>query len=99
MFSKLKQFKDLREQGKKLQDALAGEVATETGAGGKLSITIDGNLQISAVNIDNELLAPDKKEKLQNGLKEAHNHAIKKMQQTIALKMKEMGGFDIPGLS
>ncbi|MEK7623669.1 MAG: YbaB/EbfC family nucleoid-associated protein [Patescibacteria group bacterium] len=100
MFSKLKQFKDLRTQAKDLQQKLSTESATATAAFGKVSITLDGNLVMTTINIDNELLATDKKEKLQNAIKEAHGDAIKKIQRIMAMKMKEMGGLpNIPGIS
>lgn len=99
MINKLKQFKDLREQGKKMQSLLADESVTVHAAGDKVVLTMNGNLELSAVAIDDELLAPDKKEKLQNAIKEAHADALKKMQRTIAMKMQKSGDFNIPGLS
>lgn len=98
MFSKLKQFKDLREQGKKLQGALAGESATVRTAGDKVVLTMDGNMQITGLAIDDEMMSVDKKGKLQDALKDAYNEALKKMQRVMAGKMKEMGGFDLPGM-
>ena len=94
VFSKLKQFKDLRDQGKKLQGALAGESVTSHSNG--VAMTMDGNLQLTGVAIDDEMLNPAKKEKLQNAIKDAHSDATKKMQKIMASKMQEMGGF--PGL-
>lgn len=96
MFSKLKQFKDLRDQGKKLQSALGGETVTTRAGGDKVVLTMDGNLGITAIAIDPEMLAPDKKAKLENAIKDAHSDALKKMQRVIATKMQEMGGF--PGM-
>lgn len=92
VFSKLKQFKDLRDQGKKLQESLAAESAT-VGTGG-VTLTMDGNFQLTGVAIDEELLNPAKKEKLQNAIKDAHGDAIKKMQRIMASKMQEMGGME-----
>jgi len=99
MFNKLKQFKDLREQGKKLQGALEGESETNESFGGKVSITIDGNLNISAVKLSPEILTPDNQQKIESSIKDAHNNAIKKMQRKVATKMQEMGGFNMPGMS
>ncbi len=96
MFSKLKQFKDLRDQGKKLQEALGGEAVTTRAMSDKVVLTMNGNLEITGLAIDPEALSPDKKEKLENAIKEAHTDALKKMQRIIAGKMQEMGGF--PGL-
>jgi DNA-binding protein YbaB len=92
VFSKLKQFKDLREQGKKLQGALAGESATVNNSG--VAITMDGNFQLTGVAIDEELLSPSKKAKLENAIKDAHADALKKMQRIMASKMQEMGGME-----
>lgn len=100
MLSKIKQFKDLRSQAKELQSKLAEETITVKAAGDKVVMTLDGNLKMVGLAIDDELLSPDKKEKLQEAIKKAHEDATKKMQRIMAMKMKEMGGLpDIPGLS
>ena len=95
MLTKLKQFKDLREQGKKLQGALAGESVTTRAEHDKIVLIMDGNMQITGLTIDPELLTPAKKAVLENGIKDAHGEALKKMQRIIAGKMQEMGG--LPG--
>jgi hypothetical protein len=100
MFSKLKQFKDLREQAKELQGALSQESVTVRAAGDKVVMTMDGNLAMTGLAIDPELLAPDKKSKLEQAIKDAHTDAVKKIQRIMAMKMKDMGGLpNIPGLS
>jgi len=96
MFSKLKQFKDLREQGKKYQNAMSGESVTARASGDSVVLTMDGNLGLTGLAIAPEMLAPDKKIKLENAIKEAHADALKKIQRIIAGKMQGMGGF--PGL-
>lgn len=98
VFSKLKQFKDLRDQGKRLQGALSGESVTCDAAFGKVSVTMDGSLNITGINIDDELTGKDKKDKLAGAIKDAHNEALKKMQRIVATKMQAMGGFDLPGM-
>jgi len=98
VFSKLKQFKDLRDQGKKLQDALSGETMTSEAAFGKVAVTVDGSLNIAQIKADDELVAVEKKEKLLTAIKDAHNDALKKMQRVVATKMQSMGGFDLPGM-
>jgi DNA-binding YbaB/EbfC family protein len=99
MLNKLKQFKDLRSQAKEMQDALSKESITVKSAGDKVVMSLDGNLKMTALAIDDELLSPDKKNKLQDAIKDAHADAMKKMQRTMAMKMKEMGGLpNMPGL-
>ncbi len=95
MFSKLKQFKDLRGQAKDLQAKLAEESVTVTEAFGKVKLTMDGNQQVTAIEIDEELLTPDKKSKLESAIKDASNNATKKIQRAMATKMREMGGLDM----
>ncbi len=100
MLNKLKQFKDLRSQAKDMQNTLSKESVTVKAAGDKVVMSMDGNLKMTGLAIDNELLSPDKKEKLQEAIKDAHSDAMKKMQRIMAMKMKEMGGLpNIPGLS
>lgn len=100
MLSKLKQFKDLRSQAKKMQNVLGQESVTVKAAGDKVVMTMDGNLKMTGLAIDDELLASDKKTKLQEAVKDAHTDAMKKMQRIMAVKMKEMGGLpNIPGIN
>lgn len=97
VFSKLKQFKDLRDQGKKLQDTLSQESITTESAFGKVKLTMDGTMNLTKVQIDPELLSADKQDKLQTAIKDAHNDALKKIQRTVAMKMQE-SGFEMPNL-
>lgn len=97
VFSKLKQFKDLRDQGKKLQDTLSQESITTESAFGKVKLTMDGTMNLTKVQIDSELLSADKQDKLQTAIKDAHNDALKKIQRTVAMKMQE-SGFEMPNL-
>ena len=100
MFNKLKQFKDLRSQAKNLQNTLAQESITAEAAFGKVKLTLNGNLSLTDLEIADELMAVDKKDKLVVALKDAHAEALKKTQRIMAMKMKEMGGLpQIPGLS
>ncbi|MFA4831321.1 MAG: YbaB/EbfC family nucleoid-associated protein [Patescibacteria group bacterium] len=92
MFNKLKQFKDMRSQAKKLQSKLADESVTVKEAGDKIVMTMDGNLAMTGLAIDDDLLNPSMKNKLQEGIKDAHKSAMGKMQRIMAMKMKEMGG-------
>jgi hypothetical protein len=97
MFNKLKQFKDLRNQAKQLQGELAQETAEGTAEWNKIKVLANGNMEILSVQIDPELISVDKKEKLENGIKEAANSAIKKAQSLMAEKVKS-SGFKMPEL-
>lgn len=90
MFSKLKQYKDLRSQAKTMQDALSEESVTIEKKGVK--ITMDGNMKVKSVKIEE---AVDKKT-IEEASMECFNEAVKKTQKIMAQKMQEMGGF--PGM-
>ena len=96
MINKLKQFKDLRSQAKQMQSALADEETTVNEGG--ITLTMDGNLGITGLAIDDDMMNVDKKNKLQENIKNAHKSALKKMQRVMAAKMQEMGGLDLPGM-
>lgn len=88
----------MRSQAKDLQSQLADE-STTTNSGG-VALTMDGNLDIKNIDISDDLLSVDKKSKLEKAIISAYDDAKKKMQRTMAMKMKEMGGFpEMPGLS
>ena len=100
MFNKLKQFKDMRSQAKELQSKLSDESTTVKAAGDKIVMTMDGNLTLTGLAIDDELMKPEMKDKLQEGIKSAHKDAMSKIQRIMAMKMKEMGGMpNFPGVS
>ena len=98
MFNKLKQIKDLRSQAKELQKTLSQETVHESAVGGKINLVMDGNQKILSVDVDAELLSPDKKETIERGIKDAVNGAIKKLQTQMAKKMQK-GEIEMPDLS
>ncbi|MBI1961291.1 MAG: YbaB/EbfC family nucleoid-associated protein [Parcubacteria group bacterium] len=96
MFNKLKQFKELRSQAKTLQNALKEETVSVENSGVK--ITMDGNQEITAVDVSPSLLSPEKKQDLERAIKVASTSAIEKTKRIMAKKMQTMGGFDQFGL-
>lgn len=91
MFSKLKQFKDLRSQAKTMQDALAQETVTEEKNGVKL--VLNGNMEVISLTLNDSLNKAAQEETVKN----CFNDAVKRAQRLMAKKMQDMGGF--PGLS
>ena len=91
MFSKLKQFKDLRSQAKTMQDALAQETVTEEKNGVK--IVLNGNMELMEIKLNGELA----RSVLESTIKACFNDALKRAQRLMAKKLQDMGG--IPGLN
>jgi DNA-binding protein YbaB len=96
MFNKLKQFKDLRSQAKTLQNALKEETV-EVEKGG-VKIVMDGNQEITNIDVSSDLLSPEKKQDLEKAIKDANTSAIEKTKKVMAQKMQSMGGMDQFGL-
>ena len=91
MFNKLKQFKDLRQQAKTVQNALAQESITEEKNG--VQIILNGNMEVTKLTLNPEL----SKEAQETALMSCFNDALKRAQKLMAKKLQEMGG--LPGLS
>lgn len=87
MFNKIKQFKDLRAQAKKMQEELSEQTVHADAMSGKLALVMDGNQQVLSLEIGSEVLQEGNKEKLQSELKDLFNNAVKKVQKQVAQKM------------
>lgn len=90
MFSKIKAVKDLRDQAKAMQSTLETIVSEGKAAGGKVTISMNGNQRILDLQIADELLT--NKEALVAGIKDAFADVHKNMQSRMAEEMKSMGG-------
>ena len=91
MFDKLKELKQMQDQAKQMQNTLSSERVTVSEMG--IVITMDGNMQITDVVVNEKLLNQESKEKLQTAFKVAHREAMKRVQKLMAGKMRNMGGF------
>jgi DNA-binding protein YbaB len=85
MFSKLKQYQDLRSQAKVIQNTLTQEMITVNKKG--IKVVINGNMEITSIKIENTAA----RETLEANLTYAVNEAIKEIQKVIATKMRSMG--------
>ncbi|MCX5668567.1 MAG: YbaB/EbfC family nucleoid-associated protein [Candidatus Omnitrophica bacterium] len=98
MFDKMK---GLFEMQKKMQevkrelDNINFDIQSSDGA---VKITMNGSQEIKEVVIKDNL-GESEKARLGNSLKDTFNRAIKRSQEVAAQKMKEVTGFNIPGLT
>jgi DNA-binding protein YbaB len=83
MFNKLKQFKNLRDQAKKMQKTMEEETLEKEKDGVRLKI--NGSNEILELDIKDELLH-DKK-KLTETIKKVFTETVKDMQKKMAKKM------------
>ncbi len=93
MFTKLKQFQDLKHRAKQIQNTLGQESVEGSAGWGKVKITMDGNQHIQRVQIAPDAIAD--RTKLEELIRDAGNDAIGKVQKVMASKLKQMGGMDL----
>ncbi|MFA5946096.1 MAG: YbaB/EbfC family nucleoid-associated protein [Patescibacteria group bacterium] len=93
MFQKLKQFKDMRDESKKMKAMLDEIVIVGSGAGGKVMITMNGSHEVMGVTIEDGL----EKARIEQGVKEAMADVNKKLQGELMKKMQAMGGLGAIG--
>lgn len=91
MFNKIKQLKDLRDQGKQMKAMLDDVVIIGRGAGGKVMVTVNGSHDVLGVQIDDDL----DRSRIAGAVKDAMSDANKQLQVELMKKMKEMGGLDM----
>lgn len=92
MFNKIKAIKNLRDQAKKMQNALSDIVEIGEGGHGHVRVAIDGNQKVTRVEVDDDVRGD--KAKLEAAFMDACNNAMEKVHKRMAAKMKEMGGLD-----
>ena len=92
MFNKLKQFKDVRQQAKTLQNALSQEKITLERDG--ITVEVDGNQKITSMTIAENKSASQ----IQTAMPGVINDANDKVKKIMARKVQEMGGLpNFPG--
>jgi len=96
LFSKLKQIQDLKKQANEIKNVLADEKVEINNDG--VMINMNGNQEVLEINIDNDLLTADHKEKLQRTLVKNFNDLIKKNQRMMAEKIRS-SGMTLPNLN
>ncbi len=92
MFNKLKQIRDLRQRAKSLQNQFAEQVISTDSNWGKLKMTIDGNMEMKSLSIDDSLMGRENRATLEKDLINLFNNSVKKAQKAIASVMSKDGG-------
>lgn len=94
-FDRAKTLMELKKIQKELKKI---EIDVEAG-NGAVKVTVNGEQKIQSVQIEDSMLAPENKDRLEKFLESAFNQAVTRSQQEAADKMKSVaGGLGIPGL-
>lgn len=96
----MQQAKEMQAKMAKIQDDLAGKTITGSAGGGMVNVTATGKGDIVKIYIEDELIAIDEKQMLQDLLTAAVNDAIRKSRELGKQEMAGLaGGLQIPGLT
>jgi len=99
-FSKMgEMLQDMQKNAQKMQEEAKGKIYTAKSGGGLVSISIDGESEVTDITIDDSLL--EDKESLQILLMSATNDAIKMVEDSkklaAAQMLQGMGGLGVKG--
>ncbi len=95
----MKQANQMQMKMKKLQEELAQKTYEGTSGGGAVKVTVNGENQIKAIEIQDDVFKSGDKDMLQDMLLTAANDALKTAKDTSAKEMEKItGGMNIPGL-
>ncbi len=92
MFDQFKQLKQLRDQAQQLKQTLGSEFIEQKSADGRVRIVMNGNQEVTSLMIDESLLHPEKKNELEETMRNVVNEATEKIRKLIAEKLKMSGG-------
>ncbi|GEP91568.1 hypothetical protein SAMN05660909_03654 [Chitinophaga terrae (ex Kim and Jung 2007)] len=95
IFGKISQIKQKLAEGK---EKLAGITLSGEAGNGAVKVTVDGNRQVKSIDVAADLLAPDKKEELEDLLLTALNRALKEGENAWEAEMKNAAGGMLGGL-
>ena len=98
MFDKVKKLMEMKKQAdilKKQLEATIIEVQETRG----IKVVVNGAQIFQSIDIEEGLLNAGNKNRIQMDLLKNMNTAVKRSQQAAANKMKNMPGFNLPGLS
>lgn len=99
MFDRAKQLYSLQKKAREIQSELRDIIVEAESANGNVKVEFSGEQKIESITIDETMLTLDKKNELENALKDAVAEAIKESQKIAAQKMKVISGdLGIPGL-
>ncbi|NLK46238.1 MAG: YbaB/EbfC family nucleoid-associated protein [Treponema sp.] len=99
-FELLKNAQSLQQQFGKVQEELKTITATGASGGGIVKITINGQMEITSVEIDSVAVDPRDVPMLQDLIIAAHTDAHTKIRDLITKKLGPMvNGLNIPGLT
>ncbi len=97
MFDQVKKMMELKKQADQLKKELEATTIEINEVRG-IKAVLNGAQMFRSIEIEEGLLTPANKNRIQMDLLRTLNNGIKKSQQAAANKMKNMPGFNLPGM-
>ena len=95
----LKQAQEMQSRMAKIQEELAGKTVQGSAGGGMVQVTINGQFQLTAVQIEPSVIHAEEKQMLEDLVLAAVNDGMRKARELASSEMSKLtGGFKIPGL-
>ena len=95
----LKQAQEMQSRMAKIQEELASKTVQGSAGGGMVQVTINGQFNLTAVQIDPAVVSPSEKQMLEDLVLAAVNDGMRKARELASSEMSKLtGGFKIPGL-
>ena len=98
MFDKMKALFEMQKKMQEVKRELDNTSFDIQSPDGSVKITMNGSQEVKEITIKDNL-GESEKARLESSLKDTFNRAIKRSQEGAAQKMKDVTGFNIPGLT
>ncbi len=98
MFDKMKQLMEMQKKMQEMKRELENTQFEIASSDGVVKITMNGAQEVKEINIQAEIQGIEKTA-LEKALKDAYNRAVTRSHDIAASKMKDIAGFNIPGLT
>ena len=95
----LKQAQEMQTRMAKIQEELANKTVQGSAGGGMVQVTVNGQLHLTAVQIEPSVINSSEKEMLEDLILAAVNDGMRKARELASSEMSKLtGGLKIPGL-
>ncbi len=100
MSSIMQQAQEMQQKMRDIQRELEKKTITGSAGGGMVNVTVNGQGDLLAVQIEKPLLSPDEAQMLQDLIVSATNEAIRKAKELSKQELAQLtGGMNLPGLT
>lgn len=96
----MEQAQQMQQKMKQIQDGLARKTIVGSAGGGMVQVTLNGQGDVLAVEIEKQLINPDETRMLQDLIVAATNDGLRKVKELSKQELGQLtGGLDLPGLT